>query len=350
MLRARPRRTFARVSDPPAPLTVVVVDDDDAVRRTISRHLARCGYTALPAAGAAEALPLLDAHHVAAMVCDMAMPGMTGIELLPLAITKDPDLAVIMLTGDDSPQHAIQCLKTGAADYLIKPVDMEELVLSLQYALRKRELEIERRSLEQWLAREVAVRTRDLDEQKRQVEALSLSVLTALVDALETPGPDGRRHSVRVAELAARVATLMGLDPDTVDTIRLAARLHDLGEIALREDLLRQAQRRTQELVGAPEGPELAARILQPLSSHPGVVEIVRCQHERYDGRGTPGALKSDAIPIGARILAVANLYDELTATGEEGMRPAQALENLRGLRGMLLDPKVLQALEQVVT
>ncbi|MDP3774304.1 MAG: response regulator [Gemmatimonadales bacterium] len=339
------------MADASAPLTVLIVDDDEAVRRVLHQFLTKSGYQALEASNGRAALDQLEAHRVAAVVCDIIMPGMTGIELVPIAIERDPDLAIIMLTGVDNPQSAIQCLKNGAADYLIKPVDLEELAHALQYALRKRELEIERRSLEEWLTREVALRTRDLEEQKRQIEALSVTVLTALVEALEKPGPGGRTHSVRVANLSSQLASQLGIDSDEIEPIRIAARLHDIGQLALREDVLRETSQRTKELVGAPEGPELAARILQPLSGHAGVIAIVRRQHERWDGRGKPDGLKGDAIPLGARIIAAANLYDELTATVEEekALSPAQAMENLRGLAGMLLDPRVLKALEQVV-
>jgi response regulator RpfG family c-di-GMP phosphodiesterase len=339
------------VADASAPLTVLVVDDDEAVRRILHQYLSMSGFHALEAASGRAALDLLEANRVAAVVCDIIMPGMTGIELVPIAIARDPDLAIIMLTGVDNPQSAIQCLKNGAADYLIKPVDLEELAHALQYALRKRELEIERRSLEEWLTREVVLRTRDLEEQKRQIEALSVTVLTALVEALEKPGPGGRTHSVRVANLSSHLASQLGVDSDEIQPIRIAARLHDIGQLALREDVLRETSRRTKELVGEPEGPELAARILQPLSGHAGVIEIVRRQHERWDGRGKPDGLKGDAIPLGTRIITAANLYDELTATAEaeKALRPAQALENMRGVAGMLLDPKVFDALEQMV-
>jgi putative two-component system response regulator len=89
------------------------------------------------------------------------MPETSGVELLPKVLAQDPDLAVVMLTAIDEPRTAIECLKLGAYDYLIKPVDLEELELSLQHALRQRQLEVDRRELEQWLAREVAVRTRE---------------------------------------------------------------------------------------------------------------------------------------------------------------------------------------------
>jgi DNA-binding NtrC family response regulator len=110
------------------------------------------------------------------------MPEMSGVELLPKVLARDPDIAVLMLTAIDEPRTAIECLKLGAFDYLIKPVDLEELELALQHALRKRQLEVDRRELEQWLAREVAVRTRDLEERTAAIENIALDALAAARD------------------------------------------------------------------------------------------------------------------------------------------------------------------------
>jgi DNA-binding NtrC family response regulator len=116
------------------------------------------------------------------MLCDIRMPEMSGVELLPKVLARDPDIAVLMLTAIDEPRTAIECLKLGAFDYLIKPVDLEELELALQHALRKRQLEVDRRELEQWLAREVAVRTRDLEERTAAIENIALDALAAARD------------------------------------------------------------------------------------------------------------------------------------------------------------------------
>jgi putative two-component system response regulator len=114
-----------------------------------------------------------------AMLSDIRMPNMTGVELVPKALAQDPDVAIIMLTAIDEPRTAVECLKLGAHDYLIKPVDLEELELSLQAALRARQLEIDRRNLEQWLAREVATRTRDIEERTAVVEDVALDAIAA---------------------------------------------------------------------------------------------------------------------------------------------------------------------------
>jgi putative two-component system response regulator len=175
------------MTNPPAPppaerTTVLVVDDEDGIRKALDRFLTRLGYQVAAAANATEALERLAADHPQAMLCDIRMPETSGVELLPKVLAQDPDLAVIMLTAIDEPRTAIECLKLGAYDYLIKPVDLEELELSLQHALRQRQLELDRRQLEQWLAREVAVRTRDLEERTAAIEEIALDALAAAGD------------------------------------------------------------------------------------------------------------------------------------------------------------------------
>ena len=163
----------------PSPTTVLVVDDEDGIRHALNRFLSRLGYRVLQAASGAEALDQQAAELPHAMLSDIRMPNMTGVELVPKALAHDSDLAIIMLTAIDEPRTAIECLKLGAYDYLIKPVDLDELQLSLQGALRQRQLEVERRELEQWLAREVAVRTRDLEDHTAAIGRIALDAVAA---------------------------------------------------------------------------------------------------------------------------------------------------------------------------
>src|SRR6266498_1274580 len=162
--------------------TVLVVDDEDGIRQALTRFLTRLGYTVQAAANASEALAKQAEHHPQAMLCDIRMPETSGVELLPKVLAQDADLAVLMLTAIDEPRTAIECLKLGAYDYLINPVDLEELELALQHALRQRQLELDRRQLEQWLAREVAVRTRELEERTASIEEIALDALAAAKD------------------------------------------------------------------------------------------------------------------------------------------------------------------------
>jgi len=184
--------------------TVLVVDDEDGIRHALDRFLTRLGYRVLQATNGAEALERQAVDSPDVMLSDIRMPNMSGVELVPKALAQDADLAVIMLTAIDEPRTAIECLKLGAYDYLIKPVDLDELEMSLQGALRQRQLEIDRRELEQWLAREVAVRTRDLEERTEIIVDVALNALAA------AKGWDGETEAVR------RLAKELGLEPDEV--------------------------------------------------------------------------------------------------------------------------------------
>src|SRR3989475_547068 len=175
------------------PTTVLVVDDEDGIRQALDRFLTRLGYRVCQAA-----------EQPQMMLSDIRMPNMSGVELVPKALAADSDLAIIMLTAIDEPRTAIECLKLGAYDYLIKPVDLDELEMSLQAGLRQRQLEIDRRELEQWLAREVAVRTRDLEERTTVVEDIALAALAAAED---WPG---------ASDAVEKLAKELGTSPDDV--------------------------------------------------------------------------------------------------------------------------------------
>jgi len=337
------------------PDSVLIVEDEASLRSAITAFLQRIGYRVEQADSGERALALLATRGVSAMLCDIRMPGMSGIDLLPRALIADPDLAIIMLTGVDEPAAAIACLKLGAADYLIKPVDLEELRHALQSALRKRELEVERRGLEQWLAREVALRTQELESQSRQLSLLSVNVLAALVDALEAKDPVLRGHSQRVGELCGRVAVRLGMGEEQLEAVRAAGRLHDIGKLALREPGLdlgaARAARAQDEIASLPDDPDLAFRLLAPLARPEGLAAMVRYQHERWDGKGVPEGKRGEDIPLGSRIVAAASLYDELAAGAGGGgagaaLESREAIASLRALVGLMLDPKVFAALE----
>jgi len=184
------------------PTTILVVDDEDGIRQALDRFLTRQGYRVAQAPDAAAALAAIDSAHPQGMLCDIRMPNMSGVELVPKALAADTDLAIIMLTAIDEPRTAIECLKLGAYDYLIKPVDLDELEVSLTNALRRRQLEIDRRELERWLAREVAVRTRELEERTTAIEAIALDALAA------ARGWDGTKEAVE------RLADELGVPAD----------------------------------------------------------------------------------------------------------------------------------------
>jgi DNA-binding NtrC family response regulator len=187
------------VTSAPQPTAVLVVDDEPGIRSTIARYLSRHGYLTVEAEHGARALELQATERPAAMLCDVLMPQVSGVELIPKALAHDPDVAIIMLTAVARPDAAIECLRLGARDYLIKPVDLEELRISLETALRLRQLEIERRDLERRLSAEVASRTHDVEERLAAVEGVVFDLLAA--------APGSRLVETAVERLAQALGT-----------------------------------------------------------------------------------------------------------------------------------------------
>jgi putative nucleotidyltransferase with HDIG domain len=198
----------------------------------------------------------------------------------------------------------------------------------------------------------VAIRTAELRMERANLERISIATLETLVNALEAKDPYLRGHSARVADLSATVAAEMGMPDDQVAAIRTAGRLHDIGKIGIREEVLnKQGPLTEEEFEHVKRHVVTGSEILAPLIHLRHVIDYVRSHHERWDGRGYPDALSGEAIPIGARIIGAVEIFDALTTTRpyQEKMVPELAIERLKDLTGTVIDAQVLRALQAVV-
>jgi putative two-component system response regulator len=331
---------------------ILLVDDDESVRRSLGRLLQLRGYAIETAASAADALAVLHPGAFAVMLADIRMPQMTGIELLSKALATDPDLAVVMLTAVADARTATEALSAGAMHYLTKPIDAGEIEAALQAAIKTRRLRMQQRQVDQYVREEVATRVRELEERQAQLRSLTVRVAQTLVNAMEAKDPYMRDCSHRVSALAASIAEELGLDADAVEAVRLAGRLHDVGKIGIREEVLNKPGKLTpEEYAHVKTHVEIGMEILAPLRHLGVVLDYIHDHHERYDGTGYPRGLAGEAISIGGRILAAADAYDAIT-TGrahQRAMGPADALAHLATLTGTLLDPGVFVALRTVI-
>ncbi len=341
---------------------VLVVDDEGTIRLAVGRFLERRGYVATTVPDAAEALRALDAApagHYALMLCDVRMPGMSGVELVPRARAVDPSLAVVMLSAVNDAASARAAFTAGAVDYLVKPVELSALQAAVDAALRRRALEVGRQVAEDALRDEIAGHEAAVAEARRRAEASTratgLAVAEALVAALEAKDPYAGGRATRVAALAASVAADLGFDEDTVESVRLAARLHDVGTIGVRDEVLHKPGPLTPaERAHVREHVRLGLEILAPLGAVPGMADVLAAvadHHERWDGTGYPRAIAGEAIAPGGRVLAAADVWDAVTSARayQGAMALDAALEYLGTLVGGLLDPAVYEALVRVV-
>ena len=325
---------------------VLVVDDEEPIRNALKRFLAGRNYEVHTAASGQEALAVLAEHDIALMLSDIRMPGMSGVDLVPQALAVAPTLAVVMLSAINDATTAALCMQRGAVDYLTKPLELDDLERAVQRALRRRAASIEEQQLD-------VQRVADWERERAEAQRLTVATLEALVNAMEARDPYLRGHSSRVADLAATIASRLDLSDDDVEHVRLAGRLHDIGKIGTREAVMnKQGPLTPDEYDHVKQHVMIGAQILTPLGHLAPVLGAVRSHHERWDGAGYPDGLRGEDIPISARIIGAAEVYDALCTARpyQDKMNPAQAVRRMGELVGSVLDPKVFSALAEVVT
>jgi putative two-component system response regulator len=331
---------------------VLVVDDEDAIRCTLARFLGKRGYEVEVCESGPAALRLLGQEPFVVMICDIRMPGMSGLEVVPRALELDRDLAVLMLSGVNDARAATSALSSGALDYLVKPIVFPDLEAAIARAVHRRQLEIGRRNVERHIREEVELRTMELEKEKAALRTLTVGTAETLINAMEAKDVYLRGHSQRVAERAASVAEELGLDADVVEDVRLAGRLHDIGKIGIREDILNKPGPLTaEEYAHIQEHVRIGMEILEPLRHIADPLEFIHDHHEHFDGTGYPRGKSGIAISLGGRILTACDAFDAMTSRRayREAFEANHAIDHLRGHVGRLLDPAVFAALERVV-
>jgi HD-GYP domain-containing protein (c-di-GMP phosphodiesterase class II) len=247
----------------------------------------------------------------------------------------------VLVTAVADVDVAVSCLAIGAMDYVTKPFHLEEVRARVAQAIDKRRLVIENRDYRAHLEDRVAA-------QARRLEQLFMGSVQALAEALEVKDAYTRGHSVRVGHYSAAVAGALGLPGDVVHQIELGGQVHDIGKIGVRESVLNKPGPLTdEEYEHIMTHPLLGWRILLPLlGDTPRVLNVVRSHHERYDGAGGPDALAGEAIPLEARIAAVADAFDAMTSGRPYRTvvrKPVHAaLDELRRCRGTQFDPAIV--------
>jgi cyclic di-GMP phosphodiesterase len=332
---------------------ILIVDDEETIRLALRKFLRSRGYEVEIAGSGEQAMQILDNGSFSLMLCDVRMPGMTGVQLVPLAREKDQDLAIIMLTAVNDAATATEVLSAGASDYLMKPVELADLQQAVDRALLKRTELIESRRLDMLIREEVALRTAELEAEKESLRLMSVSIAETLINAMEAKDLYLRGHSQRVAELAGHLAEELGLDPVISEELRVAGRLHDVGKIGIREAILNKPGRLTsEEFEHVKQHVQIGLGILAPLFHLKKPLKYVEHHHERWDGAGYPLGLAGEAIPMGARILCAADTFDALTSKRayREPLEPHAALEHLKIDSGKQFDPCVYDALVRVIT
>ena len=332
---------------PPVPPRILIVDDDDSVRDVISVLLREEGYNCVVASGAEMALDLAGQEETPLVISDMKMPGKDGLWLLEQLRERYPDTSVIMLTGYGDTESAVDCLRRGAVDYLLKPPKLTDLIRAIERALAKRRIELARKRYQKKLERKVRDRTTELRSALKDIAHTYQSTLLALVSALDAREHETSDHSLRVVRYTSAIADRMGIKGPELEEIGRGALLHDIGKIGVPDAVLLKPGKLTpEEWLEMRKHPDIGFQMIQNIPFLATPAQIVLSHQERWDGQGYPRNLRGQEIHIGARIFAVADTLDAMTSDRpyRKGTSFANAITEINRCAGTQFDREVVRA------
>jgi putative nucleotidyltransferase with HDIG domain len=325
---------------------ILIVDDEEVICSILARRLTREGYTCVTANDGREALQYFYKHPFSLIISDIKMPEMDGLALLKRVKATNPKMMVIMVTAFPEIDLAVEAMHLGAYDFIIKPADLDLVILSVKKALEKKRLEEEIVAYRSHLERLVEERTTKLQQAYRILKKAHLDSVKVLVEAIDAKDPYTRGHSDRVTRMSLKIAFQFGFAEDRLESLEYGALLHDIGKIGIKDEVLQKpGALNSEEYQYIQEHPLIGVKIIEGLDFFKDKIPMIRHHHEHYDGSGYPDGLLGAAIPVEARIIAVPDAFDAMTsARPHRGMMPLQdVLMELEKCKGTQFDPKILE-------
>src|SRR6184192_120747 len=309
---------------------ILIVDDEDSIREVVSSMLSSSGFVCTQAQSGREALALLQSgEEFELMLSDMMMLVMDGEALLAATKERFPDIPVVMVTAMHDISIALNAIRNGAYDYLLKPFDREQLLATVRRALENRRLKLENRAYQTNLEALVTARTEQLRQAITTLEQSYDITLEALGNALDLKDAETEGHSKRVTAFTIAIARAMGLTAGQIRVIARGAFLHDIGKMAIPDAILNKPGALTPDEVGIMRAHSYHGyQIVKKIPFLQEAAEIVYAHQEKYDGTGYPRGLKAEEIPLGARIFSVADTLDAITSD-----RPYRAAQPIAAAR-----------------
>ena len=330
---------------------ILIVDDEAPIRALLGEHLQLVGYDVAQAANGVAALKLLAGGEFDLVLTDVRMPGMSGLELLAEIVRTRPGVGVLMLTACEDLTLAVNAMRIGALDYILKPFRLSEITLNVEEALERRRNQLEQTQRMQLLEHTVNERTVELRRMLDQLHDASEITLEALVAALDAREHETQAHSKRVSEYTLYLAREMSVDAAQLDVIRRGAMLHDIGKIGISDTILLKPGKLTdEEWVDMQKHPQIGYWILDGIEALKPASEVVLSHHERHDGDGYPRKLQGDDIPLGARIFSVTDCLDVMTSDRpyRKALTYEEARTEITQYSGTQFDPEVVKYFLQV--
>lgn len=330
--------------------SILIADDDHAVRDVL-HELLSASYKCVTVRSAEEALEALRTAQFHLVISDITMGGMTGLEMVPHVLDLAPDTVIVMISGAQTIESAIEALRVGAFDYVMKPFDLRHVEAAVRRALDHHALRTAKRRYETYLQELVEQRTAELNRTLSSLEGAYRATLKALVASLEMRDAETHGHSERVVSFSMRLGRELNLHNEQTRGLELGSMLHDIGKIGVPDMILRKPGRLTEEeWVIMRKHPALGRQILDGIEFLEGAVLVVGQHHEQWDGSGYPLGLRGEDIDLNARIFSVADAFDAMTSDRVyRASRPYEAAAiELDEHAGRQFDAQVVKAFHRV--
>lgn len=323
---------------------VLAVDDEPAAAKLLSVILSPPTFRCITAGSGEEALVALQHEPFDAVISDLQMPGLSGMELLTEVRRSHPHVAFLVTTGVDDVDVGVKAMRCGADDYLVKPLREDAVLASLESALHKRRLEQEVENYRLHLEEMVAERTEQLRAALRQIEQSYEDTLRSLGAAIDLRDNETAGHSQRVCRYSLEIAHAMGWEDKELGSLARGAYLHDIGKLGVPDGiLLKPGPLTAEERRLMQQHSQIGYDLVKDIPFLADAAEIVLMHHERFDGSGYPRGLKGEEILLSARIFAIADTLDAITS--DRPYRRASSFESardtIRHLSGIHFDPRV---------
>jgi putative nucleotidyltransferase with HDIG domain len=325
---------------------ILIVDDEELICRLLAQRLTSEGYACVTANNGREALSHFYKDTFSLIISDIRMPEMDGIELLKRVKDLNPNMMVIMVTAYPELDMAVEAMRLGAYDFIIKPADLDLILLSVRKALEKRRLEEELEAYHKHLERLVEERTAGLRQAYRVLKKAHFDSVKVLAEAIDAKDPYTRGHSDRVRRMSLKIAGHLGFSEERLESLEYGALLHDIGKIGIKDEVLQKpGALNPGEYQYIQEHALIGVKIVEGIDFFKDKIPMIRCHHEYFDGSGYPDGLVGETIPLEARIITVPDAFDAMASLRphRRAMPLEEVLMELEKGRAKQFDPEVLE-------